>query len=216
MTRVTVKGAAALADAMEDMRKRTAKAIRAELVKRAAGGYEPAPKQSEDALHLKVAGHLHQLLPGGNPRMIQKATKAVAKTARTPRIPARAAVYEPAHPWAMWWHTPNQGHRSVITGNQFVRMGMRKGFADLGFAFALDVETPADTQMPTPTIAQLCVIELKVGDNGLTAEQQRFRDDCRRLGIWWCEARSVTEVDAFLRAQLRPWGRELPKARIWE
>ncbi|WDS38358.1 VRR-NUC domain-containing protein [Caulobacter phage W2] len=215
MTRVTVKGAEQLAAQLEDVRKKAAKAIRAELVKRAAGGGPPVD-ESEDTLHLRMANHLHQLLPGANPRMIAKATKAVPKTDRTPRVPARPAVYEPAHPWAMWWHTPNQGKRSVVTGNQFVRMGMRKGFADFGLAFSLDVERPAGTQMPTPTIAQLCVLEAKARDGRLTSEQERFRDDCQRLGVWWAEVRSVKDVDAFLRAQLAPWGRELPTVRIWE
>lgn len=211
--RVKIEGAGALAAAMADARK---KAMRQELARRADGGPAPKVRESEDALHLRMAHHLHQLFPGGNPRLVQPARKAQAKTQWTPRVPAKPAVYEPAHPWAMWWHTPNQGLRTAVTGRQFVNMGMRKGFADIGLAFRLDVEGIAATQMPCPFVGQLAVIEAKAEDGRLSPEQARFRDDCERLGIWWTEARSVRDVDAFLRAQLAPWGHTLPNVRIHE
>lgn len=198
-------------------RKAAAAALRKELTKRAAGGLEPKARESEDGLHMRQVHHLHQLLPGANPRQVQKAAKAVRVGGR---IVARAqpAAYEPAHPWAMWWHTPNQGQRSLVTGDQFRRMGMRKGFADFGFAFRLDACRLNGPQhaLEATTFAQLAVIEVKTPDGVFSSEQERFRADCERLGIWWAEARSVTDVDTTLRGWLDPWGLSLPRVRIME
>jgi hypothetical protein len=216
VTRITVTGADKLAAALEKSRKDVAKALRRELSRRAEFGGGPPPDESEDSLHLRMANHLHALFPGANPRIVQKAAKAIPANTLRAKIPARPAIYEPPHPWATWWHTPNQGNRSAYEGDKFRRMGMRKGFSDFGLGFTLDLERFAGTQMPTATVVQLVAVEVKAGEGRLKPEQERFRDDCRRLGVPWAECRSVRELDTFLRDTLRPWGRELPSVRIWE
>lgn len=163
------------------------------------------PVPSETNLHLRTANHLHAVLPGANPRCIVKPA------------PGRKGVWEPRHEWAFWWHTPNEGKRSLTAGQIAKGMGLRTGFADFGFGFRIPGATrwvPAlgkgegrGRHEPLPVV-QMAVIELKRADggSGLSAYQQQFRDDCEAVGIWWAECRSVQEVDATLRGWLEPYG----------
>jgi hypothetical protein len=202
-------------------RQQAAAAIRAHVVARAAGPQDM--REPEDALHMRMAFHLHCLLPGANPRTVIKATTRKTHGRASP------AILEPAHAWAMWWHTPNQGDRTRAGNAKFSRMGMRTGFADFAFAFSLPV-WPAGNHHGNMTpikLAQLAVIEAKTpavpaspgrpAQRGgvLSPEQERFRDDCQALGVWWGQARSVRELDALLRDWLAPWA-ALPVVPILE
>lgn len=168
----------------------------------------PAPRPAsptETNLHLRTANHLHAVLPGANPRCIVKPG------------PGRPGVWEPRHPWAFWWHTPNEGKRSLAAGGLAKGMGLRTGFADFGFGFRLPGLTrwvPAigkgegrggRVELP---VTQMAVIELKregVKTSVLSPYQVQFRDDCQAVGIWWAECRTVREVDETIRGWLEPY-----------
>jgi len=180
---------------------------------------------TEDAVALQTANMLHQVLPGANPRTVVAARKAVKSLYGRPAIPATRAIYEPAHPWALWWHTPNEGKRSHATAGLLRGQGMRPGLPDLAFTFKLEglkrweqaviLGESRGRHVPV-VIAQAAFIELK-RDNGsasrLSPEQERFRDDCQAAGAWWAECRSAGDVYTTLAGWLLPFGRTLPPFR---
>lgn len=66
-----------------------------------------------------------------------------------------------------WWHTPNEGKRSVFMGARLKKMGLRKGAPDFfilknGVLYGLEVK--ATKKKPTP--AQFEFRDLMVADGG--------------------------------------------------
>lgn len=161
----------------------------------------PAPLL-ETGVHLQVAAYLHAAFPGGNPRCIVKAQPARKAYGGLPALPAKPALYEPPHPWARWWHTPNQGRRSEREGAQFVAMGMRAGVSDLGFMFRLPLDGRG------LFFCQPGWLELKRenGKGRLSDEQKRWRDDCESVGAWWGQAKTVGEAHEWLTEKLEGFG----------
>lgn len=177
-----------------------------------APGARPLPVMTEDQLATKTARHLHGMFPGANPRTVVKARKAMGGR------PATRATYEPTHPWASWWHTPNEGKRSLGGGQAAVNMGLRAGVYDLAFLFDLGeakVWRPAlgkgegRGRHETVRLVQPAFIELKRpdGGEGRSDAQILFGGHAEALGVWTAECWSVEEVDATLRHWLAPWGR---------
>jgi hypothetical protein len=174
---------------------------------------------TESVGQLRVAGYLHAVLPGANPRWVIRPRKAVRASLNRVAMPATKGRREPSHPWAMWWHTPNEGKRSLAGGQQLVNMGLRSGVGDLAFVFQLTVKRWCPAQgkgegrgnhVPAK-VAQAAYIEMKrEGGGKLSDDQLAFRDHCAQVGAWWAECRTVAEVDAQLRAWLEPWGVILP------
>lgn len=149
---------------------------------------------SEDQVAIKTARHLHAILPGANPRRVIAAR------------PGRPATYEAPHPWAMWWHTPNEGRRSLSGGKQAVDMGLRAGVYDLAFLFRIPIHgAPLGRAC---AFTQAAFIELKRPDGGVgrSPDQERFGNEATALGAWTAECWSVEEVDATLRHWLKPYG----------
>lgn len=174
-----------------------------------------ADNPTETAGHLKMAQHLHAILPGACPRVVMRAQKSRPAMHGLPRIPAVKATYEPAHPWAMWWHVPNEGKRTVQGGAKLVAMGLRSGVPDFALLFRLEAKVWVPAQgkgegrgsfLPV-VFSQAAFIEAKREFGGtLTDEQKRFRADCEAVGAWWAECRTVEELDAILRGWLEPFG----------
>lgn len=173
----------------------------------------PAPL--ELAGHLRMAAYLHSAFPGGNPRVILRDRKG------------NATKWEDPHPWLQWWHTPNQGQRSVQLGAQFVRMGMRAGVPDFG----LLVRTERKVWCPAAgkgegrgrnvivPMAQAGFVEVKRDGTtkatmgSLSPAQEQFRDSVVPLGAWWAECRNVDELEAALHQWLDPLGLTWPRPR---
>lgn len=91
-----------------------------------------------------------------------------------------------------FFHVPNQGKRSVVTGGLFKGMGMLPGMTDLVLAAATDHPTAGH-------IGAVGFLELKAGKGKLRPDQEAFRDLCHALRIPWGEARTLEEVEAFAR-----------------
>lgn len=178
-----------------------------------------APAPLEDVGHLRMAAYLHSAFPGGNPRVILRDGKG------------NATRWEDPHPWFQWWHTPNQGQRSVQQGAKFVRMGMRAGVPDFALLVRLPVVLHPDSPRVqegqlvrvTPpghlTLAQAGFIEAKreAGPTSragsLSPGQVQFRDSVVPLGAWWAECQTVDDLDAALHLWLDPWGLTWPRPR---
>lgn len=157
-----------------------------------AQGKPLVPDEGHNAIGM--ARHLHAILPGANPRQLVKARPGRYGQKGTP------AIMEEAHPWAAWWHVPNEGARTKHGGKFTKDMGLRAGVYDLAFVFRLP-------EQPLP-IAQAAFIEQKRpdGGSGRSDEQQAFSDHMNALGAWTAECWTVEELDATLRAWLAPYG----------
>lgn len=90
-----------------------------------------------------------------------------------------------------WFHVPNQGKRSLATGQLFKAMGLLPGMTDL----VLVAKVPNGSQF----VGCVGFLELKVGTGKLSRDQETFRDLCLGLGIPWGVARTLAEVEAFAR-----------------
>ena len=85
-----------------------------------------------------------------------------------------------AHAWRfMFFHVPNEGKRSVVTGALLKRKGMKPGCPDIH----IDREG-----------GQTFKIELKVGTNKQSKPQVEYERECKRLGIGYHLCYSVNEV----------------------
>lgn len=86
----------------------------------------------------------------------------------------------------VWFHVPNQGHRSQATGAKFKAMGLIPGVPD----FALMWEGGCG------------LIELKTEDGALTRNQRDFVHWCGKAGVSHAVCRSVEDVHV----SLLSWG----------
>ena len=96
-------------------------------------------------------------------------------------------------PEVLWFHVPNGEHRSKITGARLKRMGVRPGVADLCIAWR---GTLAENYA-----ASVLWIELKSPKGRQSTEQAIFHFDAVRAGHDYVTARSVADVERFIRGR---------------
>lgn len=89
----------------------------------------------------------------------------------------------PAH--VLWSHFPAGENRSPITGARLKRMGTAKGWPDYIIVHN----------------GRFIGIELKIPGNYPSPEQRAFGDCLTAQGGAWTVARSLDQVEAFLRAE---------------
>jgi len=97
-------------------------------------------------------------------------------------------------------HVPNGGKRTKAEAAILKAMGVVAGAPDILIAWGW-----AHTGMLNGS----GWIELKAGGGRLSKAQEDFRDDCRRKGIFWAEARSLDECEQAVRS----WGLR-PRASV--
>lgn len=83
----------------------------------------------------------------------------------------------------IWGHVSNEGERSQLNGAITKAMGLIAGFPDFVFMWQ----------------GGCAVVELKAGKGVLNDNQKDFRAWAVNVGIPWTIARSVAEVEGFLR-----------------
>lgn len=106
-----------------------------------------------------------------------------------------------------WTHAPNEGRRSPVTGALLKRKGLKRGVPDvLIFERWRDVRASCDAVYRGFGIA----IELKVGRNKTTKEQDHWLAELRRRGWLTAVCRSLDEVIDVCRAVLPLNCRRLP------
>jgi len=96
----------------------------------------------------------------------------------------------------LFFHVPNEGKRNQIWGWQ---QGIKAGVPDLCMLWWDE----------TNRIPRIGFIELKSATNGLSDNQQRWRESLIALGVYWGLGRSVNDVQDLL----ENWGAPL-KGRI--
>ena len=94
---------------------------------------------------------------------------------------------------ACWFHVPNEGKRSCVTGRNLKRQGLKKGVPDCVIIYR----------------GRAYFIELKTAKGRLQPEQKDFADVLEMCGAGFKVCRSLNEVQEALYS----WGIPL-KARI--
>lgn len=90
-----------------------------------------------------------------------------------------------ARPDVLAWHVPNGGKRGAREAYRLKRQGVLAGVCDITVV------------LPDNRCGQ---IEMKAGKNGLTDEQEAFRDTCLERGIPWALCRSLPEFQGTINA----------------
>lgn len=93
-----------------------------------------------------------------------------------------------AEPGVVWYMIRNHGKRGVASLKKDAAMGLRKGAADLGFIL--------------PPHGLSAMLELKVGKNTPSAEQEQFGADVEAAGAYYACAWGIDQALGILAA----WG----------
>lgn len=85
-----------------------------------------------------------------------------------------------SRPGVVFWHTPNGGARSGVTGAMLKALGTRAGVPDLLFIL--------------PPSGRIAGLELKAGRGKPTDQQQRFGQELVEAGGLWSWANNIDDV----------------------
>lgn len=97
-------------------------------------------------------------------------------------------------------HVPNGGKRGKVEAKILKAMGVLAGAPDILIVWGW---------LHTGMLGGAGWIELKAGKGKLSEAQEEFRDDCKRKGIFWAEARSLYDCERAVRS----WGLR-PRASV--
>ncbi len=144
------------------------------------------------------------------PRMTAADLAALQGSSETEFHLSVAEYLRRALPPPTWFfHVPNQGRRSIAGHQVTVAMGMLPGMTDIVL-----VRNPLPFLDPTGG-CPYGFLELKRpdGKGRLSKPQEDFREFCEARAIPWGEAKSLAEVETFVRLWLIRLGLE-PRAAL--